>query len=313
MTDTAGAVDEVRTFNRELEATLATTAPAHLVPPDETRRARREGRGIFPAPVFLPQARDLQIPGRGGDIRLRVLAPTSGTPTGAYLHLHGGGFVLGAADMQDTALQQLADATGLTAVSVDYRLAPEHPFPAGPDDCEDAAIWLLDRGAVTLGVPGRVAIGGESAGACLAALTLLRLRGRGHGGAIAGANLMYGVYDQSMTPSQRLWGDRYLVLSTPLIRWFGDCFLPGWDLERRRDPSVSPLYADLHDLPPAIFTVGTLDPLLDDTMFMEARWRRAGNRAELHVVPDAVHGFTGYPLVVTAEATGRVAAFLRAL
>ena len=313
MTDTAGAATDVHAFNRDLEALLAGMPPAHLVPPEQTRRARREGRGIFPAPVFLPQARDLSIPGRGGDVGLRVLAPSGGSPAGVYLHFHGGGFVLGAADLQDAALQQVADSTGLTAVSVDYRLAPEHPYPAGPDDCEDAALWLFEGGVRELGAPARVAVGGESAGACLAAMTMLRLRDRGLGDRIAGANLMFGVYDQSMTPSQRLWGERYLVLSSPLIRWFADCFLPGRDAERRRDPQVSPLYADLHDLPPAIFTVGTLDPLLDDTLFMEARWRAEGNRTDLHVVADAVHGFTAYPLAIAAEANERVAAFLRAL
>lgn len=314
MTDSTALREDVQAFNRDLETLLATVEPPNVAGPVETRRARREGRGIFPPPVFLPQARDLDIPGRDGPIRLRVLAPTSGASAGAYLHLHGGGWVLGAADMQDVGLQALADSTGLTTVSVDYRLAPEHPFPAGPDDCEDAALWLLEHGLEELDVPRRVAMGGESAGAHLAVLALLRLRDahdRAH--AIAGVNLMFGVYDLTLTPSQRLWGERYLVLSTPLIRWYADCFLPRMESERRREPDVSPLYADLTGMPPAVFTVGTLDPLLDDSLFLEARWRAAGNRADLHVVPDAVHGFTAYPLAVAAEADARVADFLRAL
>ena len=305
------ALDELRAFNVELERTLASVPQAHTLPPEVTRAARRQGRGIFPAPVFLDEARDLHIPGRGGDIRLRVIAPASGRSTGAYLHIHGGGHVLGAADEQDVLLKGLADATQLTVISVDYRLAPEHPFPAGPDDCEDAALWLLDRGLTELGLPRRVAIGGESAGAHLSALTLLRLRDRGERQReIAAANLVFGVFDLGLTPSQRNWGDRYLILSLPLIRWFGDQFVPGRDLEARRDPSISPLYADLRDLPPALFTVGTLDPLLDDTLFMEARWRMAGNRSELHVVPEAVHGFTAFPLEVTRRTRDRIVEFL---
>ncbi len=93
-----------------------------------------------------------------------------------------------------------------------------------------------------------------------------------------------------MTPSQRLWGDRNLVLSGPIMIWFGDQFLAGRDREQRRDPDISPLFADLAGMPPAIFTVGTADPLLDDSLFMEARWRAAGHATELRVWPEARHG-----------------------
>lgn len=304
---------ETRTFNDALERLLATQPTVNTLPLDMVRRARREGRGPFPPPVFLPEARDVMIPARGGELRLRVIAPP-GPSKGAYLHLHGGGWTLGDADMQDPALLALATETELTAVSVGYRLAPEHPYPAGADDCEDAARWLIDGGARELGVPtDGLTIGGESAGAHLAAVTLLRLRDR-HGvrGAFRAANLVFGAFDMSMTPSSRLWGDRNLVLSDAIVRFFGDCFLPGLDAEARRAPDVSPLYADLRDLPPAIFTVGTLDPLLDDSLFMAARWRAAGTRAELRVWPEAIHGFTGFPLAMARAATAAQASFLKA-
>jgi acetyl esterase len=304
---------ETRAFNAELERLLATQPPPQTLSPAVIRAARRAGRGIFPPPVFLPQARELRIAGRGGEIPLRVLAP-EGAPTGVYLHIHGGGWMLGDHDMQDAELWELVEATGMVAVSVGYRLAPEHPYPAGPDDCEDTAVWLLEHGLAELGAPARVAIGGESAGGHLSVVTLLRLRDRhGISGAFAGANLVYGAYDISLTPSQRNWGERYLVLSTPVIRWFADNFLPGIDLEARRDPDISPLYADLHGMPPALFSVGTLDPLLDDTEFMESRWRNAGGRTQVLVVPEAVHGFTAYP--IAAARMGRAAQheFLRSL
>ncbi|APR80157.1 Alpha/beta hydrolase fold-3 domain protein [Minicystis rosea] len=305
-------LEETRTFNVGLERLLATQPSIHTVPPAVVRRVRREGRGIFPPPVYLPEARDLVIPGRSGEIRLRVVAP-AGEARGAFLHIHGGGWVLGAADMQDPGLRELADATGLTAVSVDYRLAPEHPYPAGPDDCEDAARWLVERGAKELGVPDFLAIGGESAGAHLAAVTLIRLRDRhGNSGAFHAANLIFGAYDMGMTPSQRLWGDRNLVLSGPIMRFFGDAFLPGTDLEARRAPDISPLYADLRGMPPAIFSVGTLDPLLDDSLFMAARWRAAGNHAELRVWPEAIHGFNAFPLAMARAANEAQYAFLSA-
>jgi acetyl esterase/lipase len=253
--------------------------------------------------VFLPGARTIEIEGPGGAVPLRVIAG-DGQPAGVFLHIHGGGWTVGENDMQDPRLARLARDTGLTVVSVGYRLAPEHPYPAGPDDCEAAALWLLgEEGRVALGSDGPVAIGGDSAGAHLAVTTLLRLRNRrGISGAFAAAVLQYGAFDLSMTPSQRLWGERNLVLSTPIIRWFGDNFLPDHDGEQRRDPDISPLYADLSGMPPAIFTIGTQDPLLDDTLFMEARWRAAGASSELRVWPEAPHGFVSLPMAVADAA-----------
>ena len=191
-------------------------------------------------------------------------------------------------------------------ISVDYRLAPEHPFPAGPDDCEAAALWLRDHAAEEFGAE-RLTIGGGSAGGHLAAATLLRLRDRfGETGFLA-ADLIFGVYDLGMTPSQR-HATESPVIPTATMAWFYDHFVP--DASRRRDPDVSPLYADLRDLPPALFTVGTLDPLLDDTLFMAQRWSAAGNDTELAVYPGGLHGFVGQPIAIAAEARQRSAPFL---
>lgn len=302
--------DETRSFNARLEAMLATIPAAHTVPPAVVRAGRRVGKGTFPPPVFLPDMQDLVIPTRGGALRLRIARPPSAA-RGVYLHIHGGGWMLGAADLQDEALTALAAATGLVAASVDYRLAPEYPFPAGPDDCEDAARWLLTHGARVLAAPPRFAIGGESAGAHLAVLTLIRLRDDGDlARSFFAANLVYGAYDLSMTPSQRLWGDRNLVLSRPLIDYFVGACTPGRSLEQRRAPEVSPLYADLRGLVPALFTVGTLDPLLDDTLFMETRWHAAGNPCDVRVWPDAVHGFNAFSLALARLADAAMFEFL---
>ena len=204
----------------------------------------------------------------------------------------------------------MATQSNVAVVSVEYRLAPESPYPAGPDDCEDAALWLVKESASEFGTD-RLVIGGESAGGHLSVVTLLRLRDR-HGlvGAFAGANLVYGAYDLSMTPSQRLWGERNLVLSTPIIEWFLDLFLPGTGPVERRQPDVSPLFADLSGLPPALFTVGTMDPLLDDTLFMEARWRHAGNGTDLLVVEEGCHGFNLFPTGAATVANDAQAAFV---
>jgi acetyl esterase/lipase len=290
---------ETRAFNAQLELVLAELPQVHTLPPEETRRARREGRGVFPPLVFAEQARDVEI---GGGVHVRVIEPEA--PRGAYLHVHGGGWTIGSADGQDPLLVELAELTQMTMVSVEYRLAPEHPYPAAVDDCEAAARWLLDR------YDGRVAIGGESAGAHLSVLTMLRLRDAGRRN-FDGANLVFGAYDLTGTPSRLLWGEQNLILSSPLMDWFADCFLDGMSREERRDPRVSPLYADLRDLPPALFSCGTLDPLLDDTLFMEARWRLAGNTTTLSLWEDGVHAYTAFPLEIARRSRAEQAAFIR--
>jgi acetyl esterase/lipase len=226
-----------------------------------------------------------------GDVRVRVLEPEREAAAGIYLHIHGGAWSLGAADLQDPFLWDLVEATGFAAMSVEYRLAPEHPWPAGADDCEEVALRMLERGAP------RLTIGGESAGAHLAVVTLLRLRDRGVDvrEAFAAANLVFGVFDLAGTPSRRLWGHADPFLPEAGMAVYTDGLLPDAGPEQRRDPLISPLYADLGDLPPALFTVGTRDPLLDDSLFMAARWSAAGNDADLRVWEEAVHGFTAFP------------------
>ncbi len=312
--DLVDVADDVRaeadTFNVALEKMLAAAPSVHTVDPATTRRARADGQGTFPAPEVVPEGRDLSVPGPAGPITLRTFVPEGGA-RGVYLHIHGGGWVLGSAHQQDAALWRLANLASVSVVSVDYRLAPEHPFPAGPDDCEAAALWLAHGGAAEVEAPERFVIGGESAGGHLAAATLLRLRDRHGLTPFSAANLVFGAFDLAMTPSQRNWGERNLVLSTPIMAWFYDCFLPGMTEAERRSPDVSPLYADLDGLPPALFTVGALDPLLDDSRLMAERWEAAGNEATLRVYPESVHGFTAFPLGVSRVANEAMWAFVR--
>jgi acetyl esterase/lipase len=303
---------EARAYNADLERQLTSTPSIHTLPVAVTRRIRRERGGMFPPPVFLDEAESIVIASRAGDLSLRVLRP-EGTAMGVYLHIHGGGWTIGGCDEQDPRLLALAESTRLCAVSVEYRLAPEHPYPAAPDDCEDAAVWLLDRGLDELGVPATLAIGGESAGAHLSVVTLLRLRDRhGVAGAFRAANLVYGAFDLSMTPSQQLRGEHDFILSRPVMEWFRECFVPGRETDDLRDPDISPLHADLRDLPPALFTAAELDPLLDDSLFMAARWQAAGNEAELRVWPEVLHGFGAYPLAISRAAAEAQWAFLSA-
>jgi acetyl esterase/lipase len=283
-------VEETRAFNAGVADLLATQPPLEEIDDAPAiRAAREEGRSVFPTPVRLPEGSMRTVPGRAGPVPVRVFRPDQ--VRGVFLHLHGGGWTLGTADSQDPLLWALAQAAHVAVVSVDYRLAPEHPYPAGPDDCEDAARWLIAEAAAEFGTD-RLVIGGESAGAHLAAVTLVRLGALA--GAFAGAQLTFGAYDLAMTPSQR-HADDMLVIPKGTMAWFYDRFLPGMGPEERRAPDVSPLYADLRGLPPARFSVGTRDPLLDDSLFMAARWSAAGNETELEVVAEALHGFVAWP------------------
>jgi acetyl esterase/lipase len=303
--DPAAIDPTTRAANEKLERLLAATPPLHRQTPQQIRAARESGQGVFGPLVRLPHAETRAIPGPAGEVPLRIFRPAE--TRGVYLHFHGGGHALGSEDMMDVALDALARATGAAVVSVGYRLAPEHPHPAGPDDCEAAALWLVEHARREFGSE-RLVLGGQSAGAQLAAITLVRLRDRHRATPFRAANLVYGCFDSGLTPSARNWGERYLVLSTPIIEWFTEMWVP--DRARRRDPDVSPLYADLRGLPPALFTVGTLDPLLDDSLFMAARWEAAGGRAELAVYPGGVHGFTAFPLPIAKEANERSHRFL---
>ena len=252
--------------------------------------------------VESPDGVDIEIAG----VPCREFNP--GAARGTYLHFHGGAMMIGSPRMNDVPNAELARTLDVRVVSVDYRLAPEHPFPAGGDDClavAEAVLAADDRSVV---------VGGESAGGYYAALVLLRIRDElGLVDRVRGANLVFGIYDLDGTPSNYL-GSRPTdvpdVLDPELLPRVVAAFLPDRSAHEAKDPACSPLYADLHDLPPALFTVGAADHLLDDSLFLHARWLAWGNEAELAVYPDCVHGFTGFPMELSRLANERAAAFV---
>ena len=279
------------------------------LPPAVIRKARLEGKGPFPLPPESPHASTLEIEAPQGIVRVRIYMP-AGAPKGVYLHIHGGGWTLGSPRENDGSNDRIVTRTGWAVVSVQYRLAPEHPYPAAPDDCEAAALWLAREAQARFGTT-RLVIGGESAGGNLAAATLVRLRDR-HGLApFAGAILTAGCFDLRLSPSARQFGDTPLVLNTADIHRFVAYYLAGGG--SAEDADVSPLLADLAGLPPALFLVGTRDALLDDTLFMAGRWLAAGNAAELMVAPGGCHVFTHFPGSLTDQAMARFDAFLAGL
>ncbi len=306
--DPSAVSDEIRAQNAEIVAKLASLPDPMSVPPALVRERRRQGLGPFPLMPLSPKAQVITIDGPAGPLPLRIIAPEK--PRGVYLHIHGGGWTWGTADEQDPWLDRLADRCGLAVVSVEYRLAPEDPYPAGPDDCEAAALWVVREAESRFGT-SRLFIGGESAGAHLSAVTLLRLRDRHGLNPFRGANLFAGCYDLALTPSVVNWGSERLILNTNDVRVFADNFCgPGSD---RRNPDISPLYADLRGLPPALFSVGTRDMLLDDSLFMASRWVAAGNRADLAIWPGGCHVFIRFDSRMAEQALSRIDAFVEAL
>ena len=283
-----GLVDESRAF---YAGRTAGRAPGNG---DELRAAR--ARASTPAPSRPPAVEE--VAGVGDRwVRLRIHAPMDRPATGVVLEVHGGGFYLGSAADSDARNRHLADVLGVAVVSVDYRLAPEHPWPAAPDDCETAALWLAQHGGDRFGTT-RLAMIGFSAGATLAVTTLLRLRDRGMS-AIDAAVLQFGTYDLSaQTPAGRLIADEYF-----LEAYAGAA-------PDRTDPDLSPIYADLADLPPLLVVVGDADILLQDNLAMAARLSVARVDVDLRRYPEAPHGFTAHPTPMARAALDDIEAWL---
>ena len=276
----ASAVAEQLAINKELES--ATAPDPRTVDIAKLRHARRFKKDGTSRVAIAEDAFDTNV----GDFQVRVF-PTA-NHRGLYLHFHGGGWVLGSIYEQDKHLARLARKTRLQVMTIDYPLAPESALPATLDHAEAAV-----RGVLAASPQLPCYLGGESAGAHIALSVALRLRDTELLSRIQALSLCYGIYDLSMTPSQRGWGERFLGLSTPHLDWFYELALPGLTAEERRSPNLSPLYQTCEDMPPALFVVGTEEPLLDDTLFMAARWQAAGNDTQLAVYPGAPHGFNG--------------------
>ena len=219
---------------------------------------------------------------------------------------------------QDAFLQYLANAADLAVVSVGYRLAPEHPFPEGPEDCYDAAEWLVNNSEARFGAPLKFA-GGEvslphttscspisaehmkSAGAHLTVLSALHLLETRPNFRFCGLIPSFGPYDLSMLPSVSHLNHPKPILTKEMLSKYADTFLPRTTPEVRRHPSISPFYADLKGygdegrLPPVLFECGTEDCLLEDTLLMALRWQMAGGEAVVKLYSGAPHGFLVFP------------------
>ncbi len=253
---------------------------------------------------------DRHLPGPAGDIPVRVYDPDPEETSPVVAYFHGGGFVFMGIETHDRVCRRLADEAGAVVVSVDYRLAPEHRFPAALDDCMAVTHWLTHHAAELAGDPERIAVAGDSAGGNLAAATALAARNGGPG--LAGQVLVYPVIDAACaTPSFEENAEGYL-LAASTMRWFWSEYLgPDGD---PREPYASVLHAEsLEGAPPALVLTAEYDVLRDEGEAYAERLRGAGVDVSLLRYPGMIHGFLNMDALTPAsdQAMAEVAAFLR--
>lgn len=265
----------------------------HELPPEQAREiATQLTAQLGGPPERVAEVRNLSIPGPGGTIPARLYVPAGTKPLPVLVYYHGGGFVIGSLDGYDPVMRSLANAGGCAVVSVDYRLAPEHKFPAAVDDSYAALEWVA-REAPSLGCDGdRLAVGGDSAGGNLAAVVSILARD-GKGPKIAFQLLIYPATEQDFDrPSYLKYGEDHF-LTNDMMRWF---FAHYTTPETVKDWRVNPLRAgSLRDLPPAHIIVAECDPLHDEGELYAERLRAEGNRAAFVRYPGMIHGFFTFP------------------
>jgi acetyl esterase/lipase len=231
---------------------------------------------------------DRTVPGPAGRIPVRIYTPTSAARLPGLIYFRGGGFVLGTLDSSDRACRDLAHLSGRVVVSVDYRLAPEHPFPAAVDDAVAATKYVIENASEFEIDPNQVAVGGESAGGNLAAVTALRCR-HGVTPPLAFQLLIYPLVDfADDSPSMREFANGHFITSD-LLAYFERHYLnPGQD---RRHPEASPLMADLRGLPPAFVMTAECDPLRDQGEAYARKLEQAGVPVTLKRYEGMIHPF----------------------
>ncbi len=254
-------------------------------------RAQYEGRIRLMAPsAAVAAVTERTIAGPGGDLRLRVYRPAGQGPFPLLAFFHGSGFVLCSLDTHDGMCRNLCAGAGCIVVSVDYRLAPEHKYPAGLDDCVFATRWIAEHGGDLEGDARRLGVCGDSAGGNMAAATALRLRDE-NGPRLIGQLLIYPVtdYHSPGTQSYRDNAEGYGLTRDTMI-WFWDHYLR--QPADAADPYASPLRArDLSRLPPALVVTAEYDPLRDEGEYYAEKLRQAGTPAITQRWDGMNHGF----------------------
>jgi acetyl esterase/lipase len=287
-----------------------------LVVDDDTAASRAQLRGLieaFPGPQIHVAVSDVSLPGPAGEIAARHYRPAGAGPAPLLVFYHGGGWALGDLDTHDALCRLICRDADIHVLSIDYRLAPEHPAPAAVDDAYAAFRWAQEHATELGAIPGQIAVGGDSAGGNLAAI-VCQLARDDHGPAPVLQWLVYPRTDfAAQTRSISLFAAGF-VLTRHDLDWFTARYLDGSGIEPT-DPRVSPLLADsLSGLPPALITIAGFDPLRDEGQEYATALRAAGNAVDLRPMGSLTHGFASFfPLGGgCAAATAELVSALRA-
>ncbi|MBU9762829.1 alpha/beta hydrolase [Mycobacterium sp. TNTM28] len=271
-------------------------------------QARAEIRARFvanPQPEAVASVADHRVPVDNGSIDVRVYRPEATGPLPMLVFAHGGGFVFCDLDSHDGLCRNLANLTPAVVVSVDYRLAPEHRWPTAAEDFYAATRWAVEHAADFGADPARVAVGGDSAGGNLAAVTTLMARDRG-GPDLAGQLLLYPVIAADFdTDSYRMFG-RGFYNPRPALQWYWDQYVPV--VTDRRHPYASPLQGDMRGLPPAVVVLTGHDPLRDEGIAYVDALEAAGVNTVRCAFDGGIHGFMTMPMLDIAHRARRQAA-----
>jgi acetyl esterase len=287
---------QIAALIRELDADFP---PVHTMTGAQAR-ATIGSRLVPPAqPEPVAEIWDQTIGGPGGDIGVRIYRPGAGDENLPVLvYAHGGGFVFCDLDSHDGLCRNIANRLPAVVVSVGYRLAPEYRWPAAADDLYAATQWAARNASSLGGDPGRVVVGGDSAGGNLAAVTALMTRDRG-GPALAAQFLLYPVIAADFdTESYRLFGRGYYN-PKPAMQWYWDQYVPS--ITDRAHPYVSPLRAELDGLPPAVVVIAGHDPLRDEGLAYAAALEAAGVPVVRSQFDGGIHGFMTMPMLDIAQ------------
>jgi len=278
-----------------LDAMAAAKNPAfHTLTPQEARRIAA-ARPQLGEPESVAKVEDREIPSTAGGIPIRIYTPAGVPPFGVLVYFHGGGWVLGNIAMTDQPCRLLANASGCMVVSVEYRLAPEHKFPAGPEDCYAATKWVSENAASLNVDPMRIAVGGPSAGATLAAAVTLMARDAG-GPHLAYQLLVYPATTTELSTAShsQFAKDNYYILSRDDMEWFWGHYLARG--EDGKNPYACPAYANsLSGLAPAFVITAEYDPLRDEGEAYAVRLSDEGVSTILKRYEGVTHGFFGMP------------------
>ncbi|MCA2244675.1 alpha/beta hydrolase [Mycobacterium sp. WUMAC-067] len=269
-------------------------------------RALIRSRLVPPArPEPVAAVADRSVEGQGGPIPVRVYRPEAAGPVPILVYAHGGGFVFCDLDSHDGLCRNIANLVPAVVVSVDYRLAPENPWPAAVEDVYAVTCWAYDNAGSLGADPERLVVGGDSAGGNLAAVTAIMARDRG-GPAPAAQLLLYPVIAADFdTESYRLFG-RGFYNPKPALQWYWDCYLPS--REDRAHPYAAPLSADLRGVPPAVVVVAGHDPLRDEGLAYAGALTAAGVPTRQLCYHGGIHGFMTMPMLDIAHRARKEAA-----